>query len=429
MTTSNTSNPTAVNDANIPVVEAEPVTHETALQNAFNPSVPQADSFELSPLTKESLAHFSPEEQTAIKEVADKIDVLQLEKVMTYGQAPLIQAFEEAGRILELKQGTAADQEVIQQVIELSKTANENYNDFNLAIQEPGFLQKILLKLSTAAKEKHDNEVKVKAITNHKLLAQLRESCESWLATLQESFGSISASIENDKSVARQIEMYIVAGKIAEERITQELAVAKSDYDISGFLSDKDKYDSMKEGLDTFRLSILNLEKSRVASHISVAQLYLERQTNKNVQMAVITQKNHSMAVASQQLRNAVYGAENSIAIKGQKSVTGLNSELMKKVSENISLTAEESEQILLNGIYTTEAGLVAAKTVVDGCKKIEAAREQRVSKIEADVQKLTGIMAELAPTISQMKTTTGLPNNGNKTSATPTTSSSTISF
>ena len=160
----------------------------------------------------------------------------------------------------------------------------------------------------------------------------------------------------------------------------------------------------MNQGLSTLRIVLLNLEKSRAASFISMGQLSMQLATNQNIQIAVRTQRANSMTVAAQQLRNAVLNAENSLALDNQKSVTALNGELMKKISEGTALTAEESERALLSGVFTNEAALVAAQTVVNGCQAIQEASNERIEKISQGLDELKNVLSELAPVVSERK-------------------------
>lgn len=388
-------------------------TEETQKNNA---------SVQLTPLTSGALKHFSPEAQEKIKAVAGQIDVRQIEKVMAYGQAPLVRSFERSGMLLKDVQGSSEDQEVVKEVTELAKQANQNYEDFNIVIKEPNFLQKLILKISSSAKEKHDGEVSLRAITNFKLLEQLSESCDKWLEMLKDGFTKIHLSITDDMQNAEELEQYIVAGRIAEERIEEEVAAAKAKWELTGFLADKEEYDKLKEGLDTFRIVLLNLEKSRAAFGISLGQLDLQEKTNKNVQIAVRTQRANSMALAAQQLRNAVLNAKNKLALEGQKSISSLNNELMKKISENTVLTAEESEKVLLNGVYSIEAALEAAKTVMVGCEQIKKAREDRKNNISQELGKLKSLLGELEPFVTRIQENSD-PNSSSTSSSSVTSS------
>lgn len=380
----------------------------------------------LAPLTAQALQHFDETKQKEIVDLSAQIDVRQIEKVMCYGQAPLIRSFESAGRILQADQGSAADQQVIQEVLQLSKQAKDSYSDFNLALKEPNAIEKFVMKIFTSIKDKQDKEISVKALTNYKLLEQLSKSCDKWIESLVDGYEKIYQSALDDKADCEELEQYIVAGRIAEERIKAEVQAAKEAYELSGLIADKEELDKLQEGLDTFHVVLLNLEKSRAAFGISIGQLSIQEKTNKNVQIAVRTQKANSMALASQQLRNALLDAKNKIALEGQKSISGLNNELMKKVAENTVLTAEESEKILVNGVYSIEAALTAAKTVIDGCEAIRIAREQRNENVAKELDNLKGLLGEIEPFVTKLieNSSGGSSSSTSKTSR-PTTSGS----
>ena len=383
------------------MTENTAIVPEVLPQDENKPAVP---SKELAPLSTNSLSSFPADVQREIVALSEQINVTEIENVMSYGSIPLLRSFEQAGKILQDEAGSSADQMVIREVVELSKQANDSYEDFNLVLKEPNFLQKLFMKVSKGAKDKHDADVKYKAITNYKLLEQLMKSCDNWVEMLKDGWTKIHTSAMQDKLSCEELEKYIVAGRIAEQRIAAEVEQARLDYELSGLIADKEKYDNLKDGYETLQVVLLNLEKSRAAFVISIGQLFLQAKANKNTQIAVRTQRSHSMALASQQLRNAVLNAKNKIAIEGQKSLSALNSELMKKVSENTVLTAEESEKILLNGVYSVEAALEAAKTVIEGCDLIKKAREERSAGIAQELGKLETLLTEIAPFVTRLK-------------------------
>ncbi len=383
------------------MTENTAIVPEVLPQEENKPAVPTK---ELAPLSTNSLSSFPAEVQREIVALSEQINVTEIENVMSYGSIPLLRSFEQAGKILQDEAGSSADQMVIREVVELSKQANDSYEDFNLVLKEPNFLQKLFMKVSKGAKDKHDADVKYKAITNYKLLEQLMKSCDTWVEMLKDGWTKIHTSAMQDKLSCEELEKYIVAGRIAEQRIAAEVEQARLDYELSGLIADKEKYDNLKDGYETLQVVLLNLEKSRAAFVISIGQLFLQAKANKNTQIAVRTQRSHSMALASQQLRNAVLNAKTKIAIEGQKSLSALNSELMKKVSENTVLTAEESEKILLNGVYSVEAALEAAKTVIEGCDLIKKAREERAAGIEQELGKLETLLTEIAPFVTRLK-------------------------
>lgn len=380
---------------------AFPNTAEDLTQQIIN--APRA-SLDLAVISTESLKHFTPQAQAEIMKIANQIDPLQIDKILAYGSIPLLRTYESAGQILKAAEGTSVDQDVVKQVVELSKLVNKGQEDLNVALQEPNIFERLIMNIFSSVKEKHDTETKIKAISCYKLLTQLRDSCEAWHAMLQENYILISQSIQDDMQNGIELEKYLVAGHIAKQRIEADIEQKRLISEQTGLITDKISYDTHKKGLDAFKVVLLNLEKSRAAYGISIGQLAAQKSTNENLQISVITQKNNSMALASQQLRNAILEAANRRVAEGQKSITTLNSELMKKVATNTVLTAEESEKVLLNGVYSIEAALTAAKTVVDGCNAIKQARADRDQNIAQEMDKLKALVDEISPFITSMR-------------------------
>lgn len=360
---------------------------------------------EIKPLNYQAaFASYMPDEQREITELAAKIDVTETDKIMAYGSAPLIATFEQCGKLLKDEQGSEADQKVIKEVIELSNVANKSYDDFNLALKEPGFFEKLLLKMSSSKRKKKNQKIKESAITNYKLLTQLRASCDSWLEMLKESMFQITSSSVDDKMTVELLEKYLVAGYIADDRISKVLEEKKQAYDLSGLQKDQQEYDELKGGYDLFQIVLTNLEKSRVMYKLSIGQLSLTERGNRNMQVTIHTQKSNSMALISQQLRNAVLDAKNREVLEGQQAIIRLNDELMKKVSQNIALTAEESEKLIFAGFYGMSAAKDAILTVINGCQAIQKVGEEMVPKLRAELDEANKLIDELEPYIYKVK-------------------------
>ena len=364
----------------------------------------EQESTDLAMLTADSIHRFDPQVQAQIMRVADEIDPIQLDKILAYGSIPLIRTYESAGQILKSAEGTSVDQEVIDQVVELAKLANKGQEDVNISLKEPNWIEKLLMNIFTSIKEKKNDETQVKAITCYRLLTQLKEKCDVWHSMLQENWRLICQSITDDMQNGIELEQYIVAAHVAMPRLEASLEEKRVLSETQGLITDKAAYDAYKKGLDAFKVTLLNLEKSRAAYGISLAQLSAQKSTNENIQISVSTQKHNSMSVASQQLRNALLERRNRQVLEGQKSITALNGELMKKVASNTVLTAEESEKVLLSGVYTLEAALEAAKTVVDGCEAIRKARDERAQNVAQQMDKLKTLVDQISPFINNMK-------------------------
>ena len=188
------------------------------------------------------------EEQQEVANLADSIDVTRFENVMAYGSEVLKRTFDQCGQFLKSEAGSQADQEVIKRVVELTKKASESYDDFELELQEPNFFQKLWLMVSSSARKNKAESLKTHAITNYKLLAELKESCEAWLEMLRSAMGDITYSALSDSENVTLLEKYIIAGEMAKARIGNELEALKEEAQNTGLRAQAQKYDDLKEG-------------------------------------------------------------------------------------------------------------------------------------------------------------------------------------
>ena len=113
--------------------------------------------------------------------------------------------------------------------------------------------------------------------------------------------------------------------------------------------------------------------------------------------------------------------------MEGQRSISGLNNELLRKVSENTVLTAEESEKILLNGVYSVEAAREAIQTVITGCELIEKARGERNANMAQELSKLEALLTDIRPFVTRLQESSA--SNSQASSATAQTPNSSLKF
>lgn len=352
-----------------------------------------------------ALRSFPEDEQQEILALANKIDVRRIENVMSYGSVAMKKTFEQCGRFLKDERGSQADQRVIAQVIELSKRASESYDDFNLVLQEPGLFHKLWLKFTSGSKNPRVKKLQNTAITSYKLLSELKASCDSWLDMLKKAYGEIDYAALNDIEAIGLLEKYIIAGKMAEQRIEQEIIAIEQEHQSTGLQKYKLDYEKLQEGYNIFQITMANLEKSRVMYQLSLGQLALIKRSNRNVQISIHTQVDNSMALIGQQLRNAVLDAKTQEVLEGQKAIARLNDELIKEVSKTVGLTARETESLIYAGFYNMDAAKEAISTVISSCQEIEKVAEEMLPRMKADMTEIDGLIKELEPYIGNAET------------------------
>lgn len=350
---------------------------------------------------QQALASYTEAERQEIVALANSIDVRKIENVMSYGSTALKRTFDQCGSFLKDERGSHADQEVISRVIELSKKASNSYDDFNLVLQEPGLFQKLLLKLTSGSKgTSQADKVQKSAVTNYKLLVELKNSCDKWLEMLKKAMGDIEMSAMSDAETIELLEKYLIAGHIAEDRIGKELMAIEEQHQQTGLQKYAQDYQMLKEGYDIFNITMNNLEKSRIMYYLSIGQLSLIRKSNRNVQISIHTQVDNSMALVGQQLRNALLNAKTREVLEGQNAIVRLSDELIQDISKSVGMTAEQTEKALYASFYNAEAAKTAVTAVISSCESIKKTASEMLPKMKADLTELNGLIEQLEPVI-----------------------------
>lgn len=401
------------NNSKIPMAENEPqvVRFEEVTNNVENmANAVQNSAITVSPEEvpkldhKKALAAMPEDERRQVLELADKINMREIEKVMNYGASVLEKTFDECGEFLKDERGSTADQMVMQQVIELSKKASDSYDDFNLILKEPNFLQKLLLKISTKHKKERSKEIQNAAITNYKLLTELKESSSSWIEMLKTAMGEITESAMLDIETMATLQKYIIAGKLAQEKVPGELAEIKQKFTETGLIQYSQEYDEYEEGAKIFDLTLANLETSYDLYYLSLGQLKLIRESNKNVQISINSQMRNTLTAMSQQIRNAVLNAKNREVLEGQKAINRLNDELIMEISRTVGLTAEETEKMLYTSFVNVEAAQKAVTAIIESCNAVQKTGETMLPEMKNNVAKLTGLIEQLEPHVEKIR-------------------------
>lgn len=386
-----------------------------------------------------ALASYTPDEQKEITELADKIDVLEDQKVMAYGAQPLISSFENVGKLLKEEQGSEADQRVMNEVRELSNMVNEKFEDFNLIIKKPGFLEKLFLSLSSEKKKQRNKKIHEAAITSYKLLMQLNSSYDSWLDMLREAMFQITSLSVSERMNTETLEKYIVAGYMACDKIEQLLVEKKEQYEQSGGLVKyEQEYEDLKDGYELFQRTLENLESSRFTNKLAIGELKLSERNNRRIQESVNAQKKHGMLVLAQQLGIAVLDAKNREVLEASQSVMRLTEELMKKVANNVALTAQESKQLVMIGFYSFSALQESLNTILNAFEEEKKGNEEIKAKKRAEIIEGRKKLEQLDAYISEVKqknpqiaaaTTQTSKTTSSSTSSTSSVTSGTLQF
>lgn len=362
----------------------------------------------LSETYKVALTSFNSNEQVEITTLSEKIDVTDTQKVMNYGAPPLMASFEQCGAILKEEEGSSADNRVIKEVIELSKQADEKFEEFNLLIKEAGPLEKLFSGIFfRGKKEKTAAKLRESAASSYRLLLKLSESYTTWLEMLQNSMYQITSSYISEKQNNDTLEKYIIAGYMANEKVSQLLLEKKEKFEQTGLSRDEESYNEFMAGQEDFLKVLLSLEKASIATRISMGRLKLIEKTNKNAQLAIIEQQKTGMPAFAQGLRDALFDYKNREVMEGHQSVMRLTDELMKKVADNVALSLEESKKIIEIGSYSLSAMQESLTTINAAFESDKKNRSENLAKAKAEISEIANLLEQLEPHINEIKDST----------------------
>ncbi|MCI8345979.1 MAG: hypothetical protein HFJ42_08620 [Clostridia bacterium] len=363
-------------------------------------SIPKADATAVVPLNyQKAFASFPEAEKQEVMALSNSIDLTKIDNVMNYGAAPFINTFQQCREFLKKERGSSADQAVIKEVIELSKKVTEINEEFNTILKEPNTLQKIFLKAFLGNKKSSVQKIKNYATTAYDLIGQLKSSYSSWLETLKDGMEEIGYSAVSDIEAIKLLEKYIIAGKIAESRLKDELEQAETEANETGLISVE--YEKIKEGYDIFCRRMGHLEDARIMYRLSLAEVMLVGKSNRNMQEAIKTQEQITSTFIELQIRNAMLNEKVKEVLEGHKAITKLGNELVKEISKNIGRTAEETEELIYASIYDPEAGKEAIENVLKSCEVIKNTETEMLPKLKAAREQNNELIKKLEPIVN----------------------------
>ena len=361
----------------------------------------QAKPSKIVPLNYEAaFASYTPQEQQEIMALAESIDVLRKDNVMHYGGAVMKKTFDQCGELLKKERGSEADQSVLAMVNQFSKQSKEAYEDFSelIKVKKPNFIQRAFLAIKTGKgwSEVHAQQIQESAITNYDLLMKLKEYENLWLDELQETDAQVTASAVSDVETGSLLEKYFIAGKFAEARIAQQIAEKEYQYQQTGLQKYDFEGEELRRGYELFSVKMNKLEQSLNMYRMSLAQLGLTNRTVQNLQIVITSEMEHTMTLVGQQLRNALLAAKPRTVLDGHKAISRLNDDLIKKVSENVGLAAQESEEMIYEAFFNIESAKTAITALLNCCQTIEKVAGEKLPEMKANTAELSKMFDEL---------------------------------
>ena len=370
-------------DSYIPSLTLEP-NAAAAVEEAPAPQAVKEDI----PVEKPELSKLSPAEQAAVKEFAEKIDVLNTEQVMNYGSAAQknITEFSDAAlnsvRTKDL--GQVGDM-LSDLVIELKGLNFEPE-------EKKGFLglfKKTSQNIASLKAQYDKAEVNVDKIV---------ESLEKHEITLMKDISMMDKMYERNQEYLKELTMYILAGKIKIEHLRNvELPEVQAKARESGLPEDAQAANDFANMIGRFEKKIHDLELTRTISIQMSPQIRMIQNNDTLMAEKIRSSIVNTIPLWKSQMVMALSLHHSEQAMKAQREVTDVTNELLTKNAQalhqgSVSVAREAERGIVdLETLKKTNQELIATldevRQIQDDGRARRAQAEEELGRIEGELK------------------------------------------
>ncbi|MGM9585910.1 MAG: toxic anion resistance protein [Candidatus Limivicinus sp.] len=370
-------------DSYIPSLTLEP-NAAAAVEEAPAPQAVKEDI----PVEKPELSKLSPAEQAAVKEFAEKIDILNTEQVMNYGSAAQknITEFSDAAlstvRTKDL--GQVGDM-LSDLVIELKGLNFEPEEKKGLR----GLFRKSTQSIASLKAQYDKAEVNVDKIV---------ESLEKHEITLMKDISMMDKMYERNQEYLKELTMYILAGKIKIEHLRNvELPEYQAKARESGLPEDAQAANDFANMIGRFEKKIHDLELTRTISIQMSPQIRMIQNNDTLMAEKIRSSIVNTIPLWKSQMVMALSLHHSEQAMKAQREVTDVTNELLTKNAQalhqgSVSVAREAERGIVdLDTLKKTNQELIATldevRQIQDDGRARRAQAEEELGRIEGELK------------------------------------------
>ena len=370
-------------DNYIPSLTLEP-NAAAAVEEAPAPQAVKEDI----PVEKPELSKLSPAEQAAVKEFAEKIDILNTEQVMNYGSAAQknITEFSDAAlstvRTKDL--GKVGDM-LSDLVIELKGLNFEPEEKKGLR----GLFKKSTQSIASLKAQYNKAEVNVDKIV---------ESLEKHEITLMKDISMMDKMYERNQEYLKVLTMYILAGKIKIEHLRNvELPEMQAKDRESGLPEDAQAANDFANMIGRFEKKIHDLELTRTISIQMSPQIRMIQNNDTLMAEKIRSSIVNTIPLWKSQMVMALSLHHSEQAMKAQREVTDVTNELLTKNAQalhqgSVSVAREAERGIVdLETLKKTNQELIATldevRQIQDDGRARRAQAEEELGRIEGELK------------------------------------------
>ena len=370
----------------IPTLTLDPNGAQAAAQaEAIEAEIVETAEKAEAPAEKLELEKLSPEEQAAVKEFADQIDVMNTEQVMNYGSAAQknISEFSDAAlSTVKTKDLGEVGSMLSELVVELKGMKFEEEKAKGL---------KGLFKKSQGGIETLKAQYNVAEANVDKIVEEL----ENHEITLMKDISLMDKMYDKNQEYMKELTMYILAGKLRIEKLRNiELPEIQKKAQESGLEEDAEAASDFANMIGRFEKKIYDLELTRMISVQMGPQIRMIQNNDSLMTEKIRTSINNTIPLWKNQMVLALTMYHSDEAMKAQNEVSEVTNELLAKNAETLHLgsvaVAKEAERgvIDLETLQKTNLELIST---LEEVRQIQDDGRARRTAAEAELEKIEG--------------------------------------
>ncbi len=368
----------------IPTLTLDPAATQSAVAEAPKPAEEKVEA----PVEKLDISNLSPAEQAAVRDFAEKIDILNTEQVMNYGSAAQknISEFSDAAlSTVRTKDLGEVGNRLGELVVELKGL---NFD----AEEKKGFLG--IFKKATqniaALKAQYDKaEVNVDKIV---------ESLEQHEITLMKDISMMDKMYLKNQEYMKELSMYIIAGKLKIENLRQvELPAYVAKANESGLPEDAQAANDFANMIGRFEKKIHDLELTRTIAVQMAPQIRMVQNNDSLMAEKIRTSIVNTIPLWKNQMVLALSLYHSEQAMQAQREVTNMTNELLTKNAQalhqgSVGIAREAERGIVdLETLKKTNQELIQTldevRQIQDDGRARRAQAEEELGRIEGELK------------------------------------------
>jgi len=369
-----------------------------AIQYPTQEADTRSNQIEVLSEAKREVLKLEEKERAAVESFASKINIVDSNQVVNYGNAAQQNLDSFTQKILDAVKGKDAGE-----TGELIASVVTQLNSCQIDSDAKG-----IRKLFTRSKN-YALTMKAKYDSVSESVDQVKEELERHVRTLEKDLVVYAAMFEQNKKYYKELNLYIIAGKLAIESAKEEAQRLYIEAQETGSQEKAQEYNDLMAAIDRFEKKIIDLTTTKAISLQMIPQIRMLQNTDYALIDKIRSTINNTIPLWKSQLI-ILLGEENSKkAIEAQRLVSDITNQMLRKNAEALHMISVETAQELERGIVDVETLRETNKQLIatlDEVSKIQREGRAKRASTEKELEKIELELKEKLLSVTPVETT-----------------------